>query len=301
MKIASRTSIATLSLIGVTAGWGLTFPLIKSSTGSLPPFHFIFIRFLIAGISLLIGALVSRSRLLPEPGFRRKEWAAGLTLGALLFSGFAFQTIGMQHTTASNAGFITGLSVVLVPLFSIKSGSPVGVFSWIGIAISTLGISLLSLTEGFTFNQGDLLVLFCAIAFALHILMVGKFSARHDSFRLTLIQIFAGATLAGVSACYQENLPLIPSGLPAGVWMALLFCGTFATAIAFWIQVVFQRYSSPVRTALIFTCEPVFAAFFSIWISNEQLTARQMTGGALMVAAMLIAELGPQIRKPLPN
>jgi drug/metabolite transporter (DMT)-like permease len=297
MNTFSRTSIATLALIGVTAGWGLTFPLIKASTESLPPFHFIFFRFTVAGFALLMGAILAKKNVSPKSG-SRDEWRAGLILGALLFSGFAFQTLGMQTTTASNAGFITGLSVVLVPLLSLGSGHRIGASSWIGIAVSTVGIGLLSLTDRFAFNPGDLLVLICAVAFALHILQVGKYSSRFDPLRITLIQILVGAGLAGVSAFLLERHRFDWSPLSSAVWVSLLFCGVFATAIAFWIQVAFQRYSTPVRTALIFTCEPVFAALFSSRISNEQLTTRQWAGGTLMVAAMLIAELGPQIWKP---
>jgi drug/metabolite transporter (DMT)-like permease len=299
MHSSSRASKATLALIGITAGWGLTFPLIKTSTESLPPFSFIFLRFLIAGLSLLTGAIVGGHSVLAARGKRKGEWLAGTILGTLLLLGFGFQTVGMQSTSASNAGFITGLSVVLVPILSLGSGQKVGVHSWIGILLSLLGISLLSLTETLSFSRGDLLVLVSAAAFALHILLVGRYSPRSDPLRLTLIQVFSGAGLSAVPAFLLERAAIPSGGLPYGVWASLLFCGVFATALAFWVQVTFQRDSTPVKTALIFSCEPVFAAVFSSYLSDEQLSARQLAGGALMVIAMLIAELGPQLWKPI--
>jgi drug/metabolite transporter (DMT)-like permease len=299
MKSITNASKATLALIGITAGWGLTFPLIKAATASMPPFSFIFLRFLIAWLSLLIGAVAGGHSVLAATGKRKNEWTAGIVLGVVLSLGFGFQTIGMQSTSASNAGFITGLSVVLVPALSFGLGERIGVYSWIGILVSLLGIYLLSVTEALSFSSGDLLVLLSAIAFAFHILLVGKYSSRFDPFRLTLIQIFSGAILAAVPAFLIERTGISPGAFRPEVWGSLLFCGIFATAIAFWVQVAFQRDSTPVRTALIFTCEPVFAAVFSYYLSEEQLSARQLLGGTLMVAAMLIAEIGPHLRRPL--
>ena len=173
------------------------------------------------------------------------------------------QTIGLKYTSASNAGFITGLAVVMVPLIMIFSGDKIRLLTWFAIGVSTVGIALLSLGDSLSFGLGDLLILGCAFAFAL----------------------LTESSELGISSFTQSTV------------LSLIFCGVVATALAFLVQSSFQRFSSPVKTALIFTCEPVFGAIFSVWIASEMLNFQQYLGGAMMVLAMVVGEIGPSLIK----
>lgn len=297
----TRRTRATLALISIALIWGLTFPLIKDSVQSIPAFTFLMLRFLIGAVFLEVSRRTLPSFALFQASvkpYTSTELRVGLFLGCVLFIGFAFQTVGMEYTTASNAGFITGLSVIIVPLLALLAGVKIAPLSWVGIGVSIWGICLLSLTPELSVNFGDLLILGCAFAFAFHILLVGKYSALFDPVKITLIQLWVGVVFSLACALIRE-LPWLEqlkynlSSLSLFSVLSIIFCGIFASAVAFLVHLAVQKDSTPVRTALIFTCEPVFGALFSFLIVGEVLSTRQMWGGFLMVLAMLIAEVGP--------
>ena len=281
----------------MTAAWGLTFPIIKDSVKSISPFSFVSIRFFIGSLFLWIGGKKFTSLAPAVPAKNRAEWISGVILGLVLFCGYSLQTIGLKYTSASNAGFITGLAVVMVPLIMIFSGNKIRWFTWFAIGMSTVGIALLSLGDSLSFGLGDLLILGCAFAFALHIVLVGKFSLIYDPVRMTNVQILVCAVVSGVFALLTESSELGISSFTQSTVLSLIFCGVVATALAFLVQSSFQRFSSPVKTALIFTCEPVFGAIFSVWIASEMLNFQQYFGGAMMVLAMVVGEIGPSLIK----
>lgn len=291
-----KHSIAFAALIFVTAGWGLTFPLIKDSIESVRPFTFIAIRFVMA-MSVLIAGRLGFSALRPRNESKGiAEWAAGLMLGLVLFGTYSLQTIGMQETSSSSAGFLTGLSVVIVPLILLVVGVRIAVFSWIGIGLSIVGAGLLSLTESLTLGRGDLLVIGCAFTVALHIVLVGRFSRLFDPVRMTFIQIGFCLVLTAICAVLVEYKDFDPASYPASAWGAMAFCGVIATAVAYLVQNMAQAFVSPVKTALILTLEPVFGAIFSVLLLQESLRPLQWAGGGVMVMAMVIAEAGPLIQ-----
>jgi len=272
----------------------LTFPLIKNSVQQFPPFAFVAIRFFIGGLGLLLFRKQFPGLLKVQPGKGKNEWLAGAMLGSVLFFGNGLQTVGMRYTSASNAAFITGLTVVIVPLILIFLGSRIIAQTWVAIIGSTVGVALLSLNEQFQFNIGDLIVLGCAMAFALHIVLISKISSLYDSVRLTEIQIFTVSLIALVVSAVFERQSWTALQLNPGVMVSLVYCGILATSVAFLAQTIFQKKVSPVQTALIFTCEPVFGALFAYWINSEILTTIQYAGGVLMVVAMIVGELRPE-------
>jgi len=214
--------------------------------------------------------------------------AAPLLMGLALFAGYALQTFGLRLTTPAKAGFITGLSVVIVPVVStlaLRQRLSWGV--WLGVGLATAGLALLSLQSNLSVSPGDLLVLGCALAFACQILLTGRFAPRYDPLLLTFGQIAVVASLAGIAALLLESPPE-PTGT---VLFAAVFTGVLATSLAFGIQTVAQRFTSPTRTALVFATEPVFAAVFSFLLIGEVLGLRQLAGCALILAGMVVAEL----------
>jgi len=275
--------LADLSLLAVVIVWGYTFVAIKNALAGITPFNFIAVRFTLA---LVILVILFRKRL---HGLNKSVVLKGGVVGLFLFFAYAFQTVGLKYTSASNAGFITGFSVVLVPVFSalILRVRP-SVESSIGVACAMAGLFFLSYNSDYVINKGDILVLFCAIAVAFHILTVGYYTKKTDSILLTIVQIAVVAVLSIISGLIAEE-PVLPRGVI--VWQALLVTSIFATVGAYLIQNIMQRFTSSTHTALIFSGEPVFAGIFGYYLLGERLSGGSVLGCILILAGMIISEL----------
>lgn len=288
---------ADASLLLVTAIWGATFVMVQDAVTGFPVFAFLALRFALAALALLPFFL--RSRAARSNGFSRSarrratevattSWLPGVLVGLALFAGYAFQTFGLRETTPAKAGFITGLSVALVPLGqAIFLRRPPRRNSILGVALATLGLALLTLQADLGVSRGDLLVFGCAVAFAAHILLMGRYAPDWPPLRLAFVQIATVAVLSGAASLLLER----PVPWPAGsVWFAAAFTGLLATALAFVVQSRAQQATSPTHTALIFAAEPVFAGLFSFLLIGEVLGPRQIAGSTLIVAGMLVSE-----------
>ncbi len=275
--------VADISLLAVTAIWGLTFVTVKNAIELLPPFSFNFMRFTMASLIMLCLAL---------PFWRRCSLAtviAGIAIGVFLFGGYSFQTVGLIYTSASKAGFITGLSVILVPIMlTLSSRQLPGAGIIIGAVFATIGLALLSFDGAEKLNRGDFLVLLCAVSFALQIIFVGKFAPHHHTIWLVTWQLITVAFLSGLTAFFVE--PAIKTITPP-VWRALVITALLATCAAQFVQNYMQRFTTPAHTAIIFTMEPVFAAAFAVLLLHESLSSRTLWGSILILAGIYIAEL----------
>lgn len=274
---------ADASLFLVAAIWGATFVTVKNALGDITPFYFNAIRFFLAFFLL---ALISGRR------FSRLDLpvlTAGALIGLFLFAGYSFQTIGLQFTSASNTGFITGLSVVMVPFFSMfftRKLPPKAAVA--GALMAAVGLGLLSLDASLKIKSGDFLVFLCAVSFALHIVFVGRYAPFHDVLLLVTVQIGTVALLSSVCAFIWEPLPPQPT---APVWWALGITAVLATVFAFLIQNYMQQFTTPTRTAIIFSMEPVFGALFAFLLLGERMTTRDWWGSFLVLAGMIAAEM----------
>ncbi len=294
---------ADAALLFVTAVWGGTFVMVQNAVNSTPVFAFIALRFSLASLVLLPFFISNRRGLLAgRPDFRRlttrlprqrRQWQLllpGAGVGLALFAGYAFQTAGLLYTTPAKAGFITGLSVVMVPIGqAIFFRQSPGRGPALGVGLATVGLALLSLQADLSVGLGDLLVLACAVSFAAHILLVGRLAPNWQPLHLAFVQIATVALLSSGVALTLER----PLSLPAGnVWFAVAFTGLLATSLAFFLQSRAQQATTPTHTALIFAAEPVFAGLFSFLLIGEILGPRQIIGCTLILAGMLAAELG---------
>ena len=275
--------IADILLLIVVICWGYTFVAIKDALPHISPFNFLACRFIIA-FSILIAIFWKRLAKL-----NKQTIIHGVIIGTFLFLAYAFQTIGLKYTTASNAGFITGFSVVLVPVFSVLFiKSKPSRESIIGVIFASIGLYLLTYNDAYEINKGDILIFFCAIAVAFHILSVGHYTVKNDSILLTVVQI-GTVTFCSLCAVIIFETPVFPQG--PGVWEAIFITSIFATVGAYLIQNIAQRFTSPTHTALIFTGEPVFAGIFGYFLLNERLSDWAIFGCVLILCAMIISEL----------
>ena len=288
----NRARLAELALVGIAAVWGLTFPMVQDAIAELPPFAFLAYRFIPAAA---IVAAIFRG---PLRNLSPDGWRAGLVMGAFLTAGYVAQTLGLQHTSASNAGFITGLFVVLTPAFgALLFGLRPPRAAWLAAAISALGLLLLSGVGGDFHLSGDGLVFLCACAFALHILVTARAVRRFDVGALVAIQLGVCGAFSLLAALIGGDLE-VPGG--ATVWSALIVTSLVASALGFLVQSYAQRYASPARTALILAAEPAFAGLFGYLLQDDRLSAVAWLGALLIVAAIVLVDVVPRLRPPRP-
>ncbi len=293
LKIHTSSRFADLSLLFVALIWGSTFVIVQNAIGFLEPLIFNGIRFFLAALFLFIWLLTFKPSQLKQINIHCLK--SGIILGICLFIGYAFQTIGLVYTTSSKAGFITGLSVVLVPLFMyLFLKQALLITHIIGVIIATIGLYLLTISNTFSFNIGDFYVLICAIGFALQIILTGKYSKEHPTLLLTIIQLLT-VSILGIIGSFLFETPSANFKMTIifqeEVIIALLITSVLATAVAFLIQTSLQKYTNSTRVALIFATEPVFAAITAYLFNNEQLTASATIGCTLILLGMIFSEL----------
>ncbi len=276
----SRRLKADLALVVVSFIWGSTFVLVKSALEDSSTLLFLTLRFLLAGVALLL--IAGRPT---GPCARASLW-----VGAFLFLGYFFQTQGLRWTTASKSAFITGFAVVLVPVItSVIYRRFAGWGAMVGVAMAVAGLSLLTNPEGgASINRGDIWTLACAGAFAMHIVLLGHYSRQVPARPLATGQVLTAALLAAGSFPWAETPRL---SLSPRVLLAVLVTGLLATALAFSTQTWAQQFTSPTHTALIFSLEPVFAWLTSaVWL-GERMSGRAALGAVLILAGIVVAEL----------
>ena len=278
---------ADLLLLFITIVWGSSFPLMKIMLDFMPSYAYISLRFLLAGF--LLATIFHRN----FRHFTRRTLLFGSVVGVLMFAGTVLQLIGLYTTTASNSGFITGLSVVFVPIISaVLLKKKPDKASLIGVIMAFAGLFFLSGGLNMNFNMGDFLTLLCSIFWAFHIISVDKFTASEDAALLAIIQIgFTGIASTGIwiSTGFQQF------EFNSTVIIILLLTAVLGTALAFGGQNIAQKDTSPTHTALIFTAEPVFAAIFAMIIPNmagetEKLGITSIIGCLLILTGMLVSE-----------
>jgi len=283
MKIP-KTASADLALIFVTIIWGSTFAIVKKALAQVSPILFITLRLWIATaltVALMPGALRNMSL----ETFRR-----GSILASLLLGGFIFQTVGLRVTTASKSAFITSLSVLLVPILGfVLFGHRPRRQTIAGVALATVGLGLLTLeTLELKFGRGDTLTFLCAVVFALHILLIGRYSPISDFRQLVILQMAVSAVVGSLAMPMLETPFLVPD-VPFTLY--LFITGVLATAFGFYVQNRAQQFTTANRTALIFSLEPLFAALFSYLLLGQTLSPKQWLGGGLVIAGILISEI----------
>jgi drug/metabolite transporter (DMT)-like permease len=286
----SKRVLADLALVCATLIWGATFVLVKDALRDISVFAYIAVRFLLAAV--LMAAIFWRS-------LRRMNWAtfwSGVQIGIFMFGGYAFQTTGLKFTTPAKAAFITGLSVILVPIFLGLFGQRrINAWVWAGVVSSLVGLYFLTVPpEGLGgLNRGDPIVFGCAIMFALHIIFIGRYVGDHSVGALATLQVSTTAVLATLllpilAATGWEHPHIVWSGT---VISAVLITSIGSTVIGFSFQTWAQQHTSPSHTAILISLEPVFAALTSWLLASEHFGPRTLVGASLILMGILLAEL----------
>jgi len=269
------------ALLAVTAIWGYTFVPVQEAVAVYPLFAFLAVRFGISTLTLAPFAW-GTLRSLPAAG-----WVAGAGAGTLLATAYGLQTAGLDLTTVSNTGFITGLYVVFTPLLALALfRTPVPALAWGGVALSILGLALLNGAPGGSVT-GNLLVLGNAVAQSLQIASMERFAPRYDARALTFLQMgvsFVGFTVVAILAGQVEA----PDD--GKTWYALVVTGVFAGALGYLVATWVQSRTTAARAALVFTLEAPFAALFGVLLLSERLGWAGWTGCGVMLAGILLAE-----------
>lgn len=275
---------AEFLMVLVAMIWGITFVLVKDALADIGPFLFLGIRFILAFLVLALLSYRSIKKV------KDTTLAAGSLIGFFLFIGYVFQTVGLQYTSSSNAGFITGVSVVLVPIMiAIKNREMPSWQTSLTVIMAAIGLFLLSVPAGkLSLGYGDFLILICALGFALHIVFVDHYSHRHNAVAITGIQILFVGILCMIIGLLNEPWPQHFSSITIS---AIIVTSVFATSMAFLLQNYLQKFSTPTRFAVVLTSEPVFAALAGFVWAGEILSRRAYIGAGLILLAMLLSVL----------
>ncbi|HMQ68936.1 MAG TPA: DMT family transporter [Ignavibacteria bacterium] len=293
-----KTYRAEMILLCITIAWGLSFPLVKISLNSISPGLFIFIRFLITLVTFMI---IFRNKI-EYKNF--KLWKNGLILGVFLFSGFAFQTVGLEYTTASKSGFITGTNLIILPfaqffILKIKPGNE----NIAGALIVLTGLYILSEAFYIVPNIGDLMTLFCAVFFAIHIILLNKYTSDENFLYMTFGQFFSMTILSLLfTFFYDENFKggafII---LNTELIITLIYTSFVSTLLSILLITKYQNMTTPLRAGIIYSMESIFAAIFAFLVLNEILNFNQMLGAAIMFTGLLISEFYGIVKLKIKN
>lgn len=293
----TKKYLGEAALLLMTIIWGGTFPIVKESLNDISSMLFVAIRFGIASIIIFIILLIKKYR------FTKTALMPGIFLGALLFSGFLFQTNGLKITSATKSGFITGTLVVMVPLFQTiiekkvpSIGSQIGtVLVFIGLLfLSSGGSSITSFISelGSSFNFGDVLTLICAAFFALHVVYMDIISPKYDFWILFILQMLTVSTLSLISSFVLDvaTIETYFINYTPDLLTGILYTSLLATCINFGLQTKFQKIVNPTKAGIIYSFEPIFAALFAFFLLSEKITNFGFVGSLLIFLGLIVSE-----------
>ena len=276
--------------------WGSGFVAQTSGMDHIGPYLYTGLRFALGSLCLLPLLLRRSNAVKPEPLMTRGLLLGGIVMGLALCTGINLQQVGLLFTSVTNAGFITGLYVIVVPLLGLLLGHKTGTGTWLGAGLAVVGMFLLSVGDNFHVASGDWLQLIGAFVWGGHVILVGVFASRHDAIRLAFLQFLTCSVISLILALIFEDIQL-QSIIAAGP--ALLYGGVVAVGIGYTLQVVAQKDAIASHAAIILSLEAVFAAIAGALLLGESLHPKGYLGCALMLAGMLLAQLWPKKPEPV--
>ena len=277
-------SIAHIFLWATAAIWGFAFVAQSVGMESLGPHSFNAMRFLLATLSLLPLLFIFKPK---QSQSNRKLWLGGFTAGSCLFLGFTCQQIGLQYTTAGNAGFITSMYIVFVPILGLMLGHKTEIHTWIGVGLALVGLYSLTVGPSLSINKGDAIELLGTLFWTGHVLLIGYLSRYVSALPLSIVQFFIATILATITASILETPTL--EGIKMA-WWPLVYAGVASSGIAFTLQTLGQKNVSPSISALILSSEAVFAVLGGWIFMEEILSTRALVGCGFIMTGMIISQ-----------
>ncbi|MGX8796422.1 DMT family transporter [Fusibacter sp. JL298sf-3] len=283
LSMKQKRVLSDFSLLFVAFAWGGGFVAVKDALNFLPPMYLMMFRFLLAGACVYLALFKWIGKI------EKKEWVNGAIVGTVLFLAFAFQTLGLQYTTASKQGFLTAVYVVIVPfLYWMLYRKVPKLKVFLGSFLTIIGIGLVGLNESIHLNIGDVLTLVCAFFFAAHIIAIEYFAKQMHVFKIAFIQIAVAALWFTASALIFEAPP---QSMPREALVAIVYLAVVSTFACFTIQTVAQKYTSSSHVSIIMSLESVFAALLGVLLLGETLTKMMIVGCVLIFMAILLIEV----------
>ena len=273
--------------------WGTAFVAQSVGMDYVGPFTFITSGYIIGGIFLipcifLLDKINKNSNKNNNNINKKTLYIGGCLCGIVLFIASSFQQIGIQYTTVGKSGFITALYIIIVPVLGLLFKKKVQKRVWFSVVIALIGLYLLCIKENFEISRGDFLILMCAVCFSIHILVIDKFSPLVDGVRMSCIQFFVAGILGIIPMFILEN-PELANLIQA--YSPILYAGVMSSGVAYTLQIIGQKYTSPVMATLIMSLESVFAALSGWLILGEILSVKELIGCVLVFAGIIIAQL----------
>ena len=288
-----RASLRSPLLLLMTAViWGVAFVAQSAGMDYVGAFTFNAVRFLIGAVVLLpvirLFSGTDKDGVRKDPAARRTLIRGGIACGLLLCAASNFQQFGIKYTTVGKAGFITACYIVIVPVTGLFLKKPCGLFQWLAVGLAVAGLYLLCIKDGFTVGRGDFLVLVCSVLFSAHILVIDHFSPQTDGVRLSCIQFLTAGAVSSVPALLFEQ----PSCMALAQAKApILYAGIMSCGVAYTLQIIGQRGMNPTVASLILSLESCISVLAGWLILGQTLNIRELTGCAVMFAAIVLAQL----------
>lgn len=304
----ANKSVRGSVLLFITAFiWGTAFVAQSVGTEFVGPFTFNMSRSVLAGVFLIpviavidagkkkksAGAGCAEVTVSDRKAERRTLWTGGICCGLCLCAASNLQQIGIKYTTVGKAGFITAMYIILVPVFSVFLNKKAGLKLWISVVTAVAGLYFLCMTDGFSIQKGDFLVMLCAVTFSFHILVIDYFSSKTDGVKMSCIQFWVVAVVSGILMMIFEKPDW---NMLLEAWLPVCYAGIMSSGVAYTLQIVGQRDLNPTVASLIMSLESVIAAIAGWALLDQNMGGREIFGCVLMFIAIILAQL-PERKK----
>lgn len=283
----------SLLLLLVALIWGVAFVAQSEGARDVGPYTFNGLRMLIGGIVLLpsirlLDAVKARSGEKKTQMNKNKLAVGGICCGVMLFLASTLQQVGILYTTAGKAGFITALYIIIVPLSGLLMGRKSGAALWVSVALAVVGMYFLCMTGSLSLGKGEALCMLSAVFFAMHIMLVDRFSPYVDGVRMSCLQFFVCGALSSVLMLLFEKPDI---RVIASAWLPLLYTGVLSSGVGYTLQIIAQKDVNPTVASLLMSLESVFSALAGWVILGQSLSGRELAGCLMMFAAIILAQL----------
>lgn len=287
---------ANLLLVLAAFIWGSAFTAQSAGMEYIGPFTFNGIRFIIGGIVLLPVILITKKvqHVQSTEGQIKRTILSGIVCGTVLAVAASFQQIGMLYTSPGKAGFITALYVIMVPMVGLLFGRKSGILLWLGAGLAVVGMYFLCLSGGVDVNKGDILVFICAICFTAHILVIDRFAPDVNGVSLSCVQFLTAGIICCAVIPFTEKI-ILADVLSAAI--PLLYAGVLSCGVAYTLQIVGQKNTSPVMASLLMSLESVFSVITAWIVLGDALNGREIIGCILVFTAIILAQLPTKEKK----